>query len=534
MIQTLSGNVVDVFNKTINPATITIEDGIITNITPNNHSYTEYIIPGFIDAHVHIESSLMVPSVFASVAVKHGTVATVSDPHEIANVLGVPGVNFMIEDGKRVPFHFFFGAPSCVPATIFETAGAAIHAAEVMQLLEKDEIVYLAEMMNYPGVIAKDEEVMRKIAAAQFFGKPVDGHAPGLRGDQMKAYFDAGITTDHECFTLEEALEKLEHGVKVIIREGSAARNFDALIPAIKNFSAQLMFCSDDKHPDSFEHGHINTLCKRAVALGYNIFDVLQVACVNPVTHYKLPVGLLRVGDAADLIVVDNLREFNVQQTFIKGERVYHHGVVSFVTDASSTPNQFHVKPIQASALAYQPKHVEQVIVCNDGQLITNRIELPESALTPSAGIHKLVVINRYTQSTAACAYIKGFGLTTGAIASSVAHDSHNIIAVGCDDVMLSKAINQVINHQGGLSAVDEQTALVLPLPVAGLMSNASADEVTEAYKKLDAFAKLTLGSRLQAPFMSLSFMALLVIPELKLSDKGLFDGIQFSFVNQA
>lgn len=528
----ITSNIVDIPNRKIYGATITIVDGIIKSIIPTGETYSHYVLPGFIDAHVHIESSLLVPSEFARMAVTHGTVATVSDPHEIGNVLGVKGVEFMLDNAKQVPFHFFFGAPSCVPATVFETAGDVITSSDVKQLLQREDIWYLAEMMNFPGVWNADAEVMSKIAYAKQFGKPVDGHAPGLTGDLMKQYFDAGITTDHECFGYEEALGKIQHGVQVLIREGSAARNFEALIPLMKDHSNQLMFCSDDKHPDSLLLGHINQLVIRAIAKGYDLFDVLQAACINPVKHYKLPVGQLNIGDAADFIVVNNLKTFDHVRTYIKGEQVAENGKSLIKSVAVIPQNKFAVTPITADVLAYVSSDIEQVIECVDGELITNKLWIPAADCIPSNDILKLVVVNRYVQAPIAKCYIKNFGFTEGAIASSVAHDSHNIIAVGVDDESICKAINLVIHSKGGLSAVSRSGENCLPLPVAGLMSAGDAWEVAALYTQLDEQSK-QMGSTLRAPFMSLSFMALLVIPHLKLSDKGLFDGDSFSYINK-
>lgn len=530
----IRANFVDVFHRKIFPAEVHVANGVIVQINPIEVPAEHYILPGFVDAHVHIESSLMVPSQFATMAVQHGTVATVSDPHEIANVLGVDGVKYMIEEGKTVPFKFFFGAPSCVPATNFETAGAVIGVDEVKELLSMPEVKYLTEMMNYPGVLFDDADVWAKINAAHQVNKVVDGHAPGLRGDELKKYLSAGITTDHECFTLDEALEKLDLGMKVLIREGSAARNFNDLIPALHQYPQHIMFCSDDKHPDSLLEGHINLLCKRAIELGYSLFDVLRAACVHPVLHYQLPVGLLRIGEPADFILVNNLTDFKVIKTVVNGIAVFENGEVLFDPQPAQAPNQFNIQPIISNDLSYEPEHEEQVIVCYDGQLITGKETVAAHALTSQNHIHKIVVVNRYAPAKVAVAYVKNFGLTKGAIASSVAHDSHNIVAVGCDDESLCLAINEVIKHKGGLSATDGKNVWCLPLPVAGLMSNEPAPVVTEKYIAIDKVVKEKLGSGLRAPFMSLSFMALLVIPHLKLSDLGLFDGDGFTFIRRA
>ena len=527
----IRANLVDIASATIFGAEVSIENGIIHAITPTNQTYTQYILPGFIDAHVHIESSLLVPSEFARMAVLHGTVATVSDPHEIANVCGLAGVEFMMQNGKQVPFHFFFGAPGCVPATPFETAGACLSAADVEALLKRDDIRYLSEMMNFPGVLQDDAEVLRKIAAAHELGKPIDGHAPGLRGDALKKYLAAGISTDHECFTLEEAEEKLKLGMKVLIREGSAARNFDALIPLLDAYHEQLMFCSDDKHPDSLALGHINQLVARALAAGCNFFKTLQVACINPVLHYQLPVGLLQVGHPADFILTSDIKNFTVDETYIRGNCVAKKGKTLIASVPVEPINHFSCSAKRVSDFVLQPKPQQEVMVCLDGQLITEKIWVQAANCVPEQDVLTIAVVNRYADAPVACSFIKNMGIKSGAFASSVAHDSHNIVVVGVDAESMCRAVNLLINATGGLSAVNAAEEMILPLPVAGLMSAADAWQVEQDYNRLDLMVK-QMGSGLRAPFMSLSFMALLVIPHLKLSDKGLFDGDTFTFVS--
>jgi len=535
----ISGQYVDILKKHIYPATITVHDGVIQSIESNIHAPLQYLVPGFIDAHVHIESSMLIPSAFAKLAVTHGTIGTISDPHEIANVCGMEGVQYMIDNGKKVAFHFFFGAPSCVPATIFETAGAAINSEEVSSLLNNPDIYYLSEMMNFPGVLFKDEEVMKKIAAAHKMGKPVDGHAPGLRGEDAKKYIEAGISTDHECFTLEEALDKLENGMKILIREGSAAKNFEALYELIKDHPSMVMLCSDDKHPDSLVEGHLNILCARAVAKGIDPLLVLRAACINPVDHYKLPTGKMQLGDAANFIVLEDLISFKVKQTYIKGELVAENGK-SFIKEVKEKViNTFNAVSIQEKDIEISLNEYPQengliaVIEANSGQLITNklwlspRLEEDKIISNTESDILKMVVYNRYYAAPPKIAFIKNFGFKNGAIASTVAHDSHNIIAVGVSDVDIVRAINLVINEQGGISCVNENETKVMGLPVAGLMSLKDPYEVAALYTAIDSMSK-SLGSSLDAPFMTLSFMALLVIPHLKLSDKGLFDADAF------
>jgi adenine deaminase len=539
---TITGNIVDIPSKNIFPAEVIVENGKIKAINHIEKPFDKadnFILPGFIDSHVHIESSMLVPSEFAKLAVAHGTVATVSDPHEIANVCGMKGVEFMIENGKQVPFKFYFGAPSCVPATDFETAGASLNAVDVDALLAKDEINYLSEMMNFPGVLHHDEEVEAKIMSAKNYNKPIDGHAPGLRRQDAKKYIETGISTDHECFTKEEALDKLQYGMKIIIREGSAAKNFEALIDLLHDYEDVMMFCSDDKHPDSLVKGHINELCKRAVTKNIDVFKVLKAACINPVRHYKMNVGLLDPGDAADFVIVKNLNDFEVIKTFINGTLVAENGVSKINAPTANVINNFNCNKKVVSDFRYKKKDVENITVIEalDGQLITNKIFIDpkiENEFYVSDvenDILKIAVVNRYKDAPVAIGFIKNFGLKKGAIGSSVAHDSHNIIAVGADDESICRAVNLIIENKGGISCVDDNNEMILSLPVAGLMSNEDGYSVAEKYTSIDQAAK-DLGSKLSAPFMTLSFMALLVIPHVKLSDLGLFDGDEFRLLN--
>lgn len=548
---------VDIYQRRIYPAKVSIQNNRIISIEPIDASMVTtngFLMPGFVDSHVHIESSMLIPSEFARIAVLHGTVGTVSDPHEIANVCGLEGVQFMINNGKQVPFKFNFGAPSCVPATVFETAGASLDSKDVEALLALDDIKYLSEMMNFPGVLHNDPEVMKKIAAAHRAGKPVDGHAPGLTGTLAKQYIEAGISTDHECFTIEEAVDKLSYGMKIIIREGSAAKNFEALAELIDDHPNMIMLCSDDKHPDSLVEGHINQLCARAVAKGLDVFNVLKAACINPIKHYNLNIGTLRVGDPADFIIVEDLTHFKVLQTYIDGEALLTIDSVSSASSATtrqsliqSVPaipiNQFTCAPVnEVDLLVPVASYPNQdglipVIEALDGQLITNKLYLQGTqsndcwVSNTADDILKMVVVNRYHMAPVAKSFIKNFGFRTGAIASTVAHDSHNIVAVGATDEAIAAAINAVIAAEGGISCVDgNNQTLVLPLPVAGLMSTEDGFVVAQKYTAIDAMAK-SLGSPLSAPFMTLSFMALLVIPHLKLSDKGIFDGDRFAFL---
>ncbi|MBR5378315.1 MAG: adenine deaminase [Bacteroidales bacterium] len=535
---TIGGQIVDLVNSRIFSGVVIVEDGKIKKIEEQPVGNTRYIMPGFVDAHVHIESSMLVPSEFARLATSHGTVATVSDPHEIANVLGKGGVRFMIENGKKVPFKFFFGAPSCVPSTAFETSGFTLDSNDIEELMASPDIYYLSEVMNYPGVINEDPELMRKIDAAKKYHKPIDGHAPAVTGIDLQKYIGAGITTDHECFTLAGALEKISLGMKILIREGSAAKNFEALIPLMATHPDKLMFCSDDKHPDELDDGHIDVLVRRAIDLGYDVIDVLKAASLNAVRHYNLPVGMLQQGDDADFIVVDDLRNPVARQTYIRGELVAENGVSNFKYVETETPNIFE-RPFLYSQDLFVPDKGKKikVIECFDGQIITKSIladpKVVDGGIVSDVenDILKMVVVNRYQPYTPAVAFIKGFGLKRGALASSVAHDSHNIVAVGVTDNDILHAVNLLIEHKGGVTAYCGTEMVAVPLPVAGLMSNEDGFEVAQAYKNADALAK-RLGSTLFAPFMTLAFMALLVIPELKLSDRGLFDVTKFELTS--
>ena len=538
----ITGRIVDCLKGAVFPGRIAFREGRIVSVEPLPESAATadlpFLMPGFVDAHIHIESSMLVPAAFARLAVVHGTVATVSDPHEIANVCGLVGVDFMVDNGRTVPFKFHFGAPSCVPATTFETAGAKLDSREVEELLDRPEILFLSEMMNFPGALHGDPEVLKKMEAARKRGKPVDGHAPGLRGEDLRRYISLGISTDHECFTREEALEKLEAGMKVIVREGSAARNFEALADLLHDHSDHMMFCSDDKHPDSLVEGHIDRLCARAVAKGVDVFKVVRAACINPVLHYGLNVGLLREGDPADFILVQDLIGFRVIETWIDGRCVAKDGRSLFPavdpgsadSTAARLPSDFHVDAPEGAPYGHP------VIEAYDGQLVTGKLDLPPLrsegrwVSDPERDILKIVVVNRYSEAPVAKAFIRNIGLKAGALASSVAHDSHNIVAVGVDDESLCRAVNLVIEHRGGVSCVVDERESVLPLPVGGLMSVDDGYRVAEAYTAIDRMAK-EAGSTLEAPFMTLSFMSLLVIPSLKLSDLGLFDGDAFRFL---
>ena len=535
----ISGNIVDVVARTITKGILHIEDGKIVRIEAAEEVNDQFIIPGFVDGHIHIESSMMLPAEFARYSLVHGTVACVCDPHEIANVCGVAGVDYMIENGKQSPMKFYFGAPSCVPSTQHETSGAVIDAEAVEKLLQRDDIYFLAEMMNFPGVIHKNKQVHLKLDAAKRIGKPIDGHAPEVSGEDLIAYAASGITSDHECMTIAEAEAKIELGMTIQIREGSAAKNFDDLLPLLTNYSDKIMFCSDDKHPDDLmKNGHVNSLARRAVAKGFDPVEVLRICSFNPIKHYKLDVGLLQVNDEADFVIVNNLTDFSVKATYIRGEKVSENGLPTYPRFVpTDLLNQFNAQKITAEQLRVTPiGNTLKVINVDDGQLFTTEIRCQQKIENENvvsdieADVLKLVVYNRYQPSEPAIGFIKNIGLKRGALASTVAHDSHNIVAVGTSDAEIVSAINQIIDSKGGILACHGTRTCLLPLPIGGTMSDDEGHIIAQRYEEIDAMAK-ELGSTLNAPFMTVAFMSLLVIPELKLGDRGLFDGRNFKFV---
>jgi adenine deaminase len=537
-ITEIAGNIVDVHTGEIYPGTLIISEGRISDISRENTDYETFIIPGFIDSHIHIESSMLTPSEFARISAVHGTVAAVCDPHEIANVLGIRGIDYMIEDARSVPVKFYFSAPSCVPATTLETSGDELSAQKIEELLKRDEILGLGEVMNFPGVINNDPEVMKKIESARKYKKVIDGHAPGLSGNDLKKYAHAGISTNHECLTAEEALENIGEGMIVQIREGSASAILSEMFPLINDHFERFMFCSDDRHPDDLMKAHINEMVKRSLEYGIDIIKVLRVASVNPVTHYGLDVGLLRIGDSADFLEVDNLKDMNILKTYIEGRLVAREGTTLISRRPSKILNNFatHEKSVGDFAIPSSEGRIN-VIVAIDGQLITERLitePRTEGGLVISdteRDILKIAVVNRYRDAPPAMGFVKNFGLKKGAIASSVAHDSHNIVAVGVTDEDIARAVNLIIGEKGGISAVSCDKNMILPLPIAGIMSDNTYETVALNYTAMDRFAK-AMGSKLTAPFMILSFMSLPVIPEIKITDRGLFDGETFRYID--
>ncbi len=538
--QVHTGQIIDLVQQRIFPGKVVSHLGVITSITPCTADEVDagFLLPGFVDSHIHIESSLLTPAGFARLAVSHGTVAAVCDPHEIANVLGAAGVLYMIEQGQRTPFHFFFGVPSCVPATIYETSGATLSAQQVGELLSDPRVTHLAEVMNFPGVLHGDPDLLGKLQAAKQRQLPIDGHAPGLFGEALREYVSHGISTDHECTTLEEARSKLLLGQKIQLREGSAAKNFRALMPLLREFPHSCMLCSDDLHPDDLLVGHINRQVKAALSEGVDLFSVLHAACRSPVLHYRLPVGQLQVGDRADFVRIRDLASLEVEETWLSGQAVYRRGELLLPHLPVPRPNHFVASPISAESLRVPSREGKlRVISVKDRQLLTDslvvspHVENGEVCSDVSHDVLKLVVKSRYDERPAQVAFVHGFGLTCGALATSVAHDSHNVIAVGTDDDSLLLAMNTVISNQGGLCVVGKQEQRFLPLPIAGLMSDREGSEVAAAYSELNRIAA-ACGCTLGAPLMTLSFLSLLVIPALKLSDRGLFDGNAFRFVD--
>ncbi len=533
-----SGIIVDPVARRQFPGTLVIDQGRIVEIHPDAAVKGPFILPGLIDSHIHIESSMLTPAAFAAKAVCHGTVAVVADPHEIANVLGVDGIDFMIGSGCQAPLKFYFGAPSCVPATGFENSGATLDAREVETLLRREDIFFLAEMMNFPGVIGRDPEVMAKLGAAAKMGKRVDGHAPGLHGDALATYAQAGISTDHESGTLEECYEKLALGMKILLRQGSSARDFEVLHPLITSHPARCMLCSDDLKPADLVRGHINLLVKEALILGHDLFDILQCACVNPVRHYRLDVGLLQKGDPADFIVVEDLECMEVRETWIDGEMASLSGQPLFSALQPMPVNRFNAAPIAAGQLQVRARGGRvKVIEVTDGQIVTGCGFHPLAAgaviveADPAADLLKILVQNRYRPAPPAIGFVRGFGLKRGAMASSIAHDSHNLIAIGSNDQDLARAVNLLRESCGGICFVQGEEERRMALPVAGLMGLGSCEEMAGNYSAIEQRVKEN-GCFLQTPFMTMAFLALPVIPALKITDLGLFDVERFELTD--
>jgi adenine deaminase len=530
------GQLVDIHKREIYPAGISISKERIENVERVTSAPDVYIMPGLIDSHIHIESSMITPGAFALTAVRHGTTGVVSDPHEIANVLGIEGVEFMINDAKKVPLNFYFGAPSCVPATSFESNGAVLDHKKICSLLSRKDIKYLSEMMNFPGVINGDEEVIRKLEFAKKAGKPIDGHAPGLTGEMLKKYVMAGISTDHECSNLNEAKEKILLGMKILIREGSAAKNLNSLKDLFLINPEMIMLCSDDLHPEMLQKGHINKLIAQLISEKYDLFDVIRSATINPSEHYNLNAGLLRKDDPADFILVDSLEKMNVQETYINGTKVFADGEVLFSYDEGNAINKFNCQIINEHDIKVKNNNGDiRMIIATDGQLLTREARVSSGSsefVTPdiNCDILKIVVKDRYRDLPASVGFIRGFGLKEGAFASSIAHDSHNIISIGTNDKDIVSSINEIIKLQGGLSVSSGKKINSLQLNIGGIVTTRTCKEIAVEYDKLNQLVT-SIGCTMKAPFMTLSFMALLVIPDLKIGDQGLFDVKKFERV---
>ncbi len=531
MASVVKGYIVDIHCREIFKGSVEVENGVISRMNRHDTPEEVYILPGFVDSHVHIESSMLTPSHFASLAAAHGTVAVVADPHEIANVCGIEGIEYMIEEGRDAPLKIFYTVPSCVPATPFENAGARLGVKEVESLIARTEFVALGEMMNYPGVLHEDPEVMGKIQATLRCGKPVDGHAPMLSGEWLEKYIAAGISTDHEACTLSEAEEKIRKGMKIQIREGSSAKDFAALMPLLAACPDRVMFSRDDWKAVNLLDSHIDGMVRQALSAGYDLFNVLRAASLNPVEHYNLPVGLLRLGDCADFIVVDNLTDLHVEEVWSNGARV---NTGKWKEASPRIINSFEADEITPSQLGLRYEEGVQIPVIGvaDGSIVTRKesaIYIPSSFAAQD--VCKVVVLNRYAaKSCPAVSFVRGMGLREGAIASSVAHDSHNIVAVGTSDEYLASVINLLIRHKGGIAARNGEKMAFAALPVGGIMSTKTGEAFTKDYHAVEQLIA-RIGTSLSSPLMTLSFLCLPVIPELRLTDRGLFDVTSFSFL---
>ena len=551
------GRVLNIFTREITEAPVALLGSAIAGVGKGCSRGEEVldlgggvVIPGLIDAHIHIESTLLLPAHFAAAVLPHGTAAVISDPHEIANVLGEAGVAFFMEAAENLPVDIYFMAPSCVPSTDMETAGGDLAPEQVERLLDHPRVLGLAEMMNFPGVINGDAAVAAKIAAAQRRNMPVDGHLPGVGGGELQAYIGAGISTDHECVSAAEALEKVSLGMKVIIREGSAARNLAALLPAVKTAgSRHFMLCSDDREAaELLSAGHMDEILRRAVALGCDPLDAVEMATLNPALHYGLSRrGAVAPGYRADLVVVDNLEDFKVKLVIKDGRVVAREGrltagLAHHPVDESVLETVRLQRPLQAADFEIRAAHgAMPVMGLLPGQIITEKLMLePLRSDTgavradPGRDLIKLAVVERHRRSgRVAAGLVKGLGLRRGAIASSVAHDSHNIIAAGVEEAAMAAAVNELARAGGGFVAVDggSRVLSLLPLPVAGLISPEPAERVAAALEEVTCAAR-SLGAAPQNPFLTLSFLALPVIPHLKITDRGLFDVDAFSFIH--
>ena len=545
-----NAQVINVFGGEIIKDAIAISDGIIVGYGQYKAKNTidlkgRYVAPGFIDSHVHIESSMTCISEFAKAVLVHGTTAVAADPHEIANVLGAAGIEYMLKSAEQQPMNIYFTLPSCVPATDMETAGAHLTAEDLQPFFDREKIVALAEMMNFPGVIFRDADVLAKIESARLQKKPVDGHAPGLKEQALYAYIAAGIQSDHECTTAQEAKEKLMAGMYIMVREGTGAKNLQALLPVINaKTSRRMMWCTDDRHPhDLIEDGHIDSIVREAIASGLDPMIAIQMATLNPAEYFGLShLGAIAPGKQADLVVFSDIKKPVIDQVYYRGVLTAENGRIQddirFPAAATVPPSiQVELPNIDFSIPA--EKNRVRVIEIVAGQLITHeRIEKAavknnEAVSDVSRDLLKIAVVERHKGTgSIGKAFVKGFGIQRGALASSVAHDSHNIIIVGATDEDMQAALKAVVQMGGGLAAVLDQKILAeLALPVAGLMS---LEPVRSVRDQLDRLIQSSheMGAELKDPFMMLSFLALPVIPELKLTDRGLIDVNKFEVVS--
>ncbi len=526
----IKGNILNIYTDEIYPGEIEIEKGVIQSIREVSSFFNEIIVPGFIDSHIHIESSKLTPSRFAEIALKHGTTSVVADPHEIANVMGLEGIEYMLNDARNSPLKFNFAAPSCVPTTEYETAGATIDSNVIDDLLRKDEFVSLGEVMDYNGVIEGKEDLIAKIESAKKHKKPIDGHAPLVTGEDLQKYVKYGIDTDHECTSKREAAEKRRMGVKIMIREGSESHMLEELLHSDADF-----IVSDDICAEDLIDGHIDKLLRKAVSLGMDAFEALKLVTINPAKHYNLNVGSITPGKQADLVFIDNLEDFNVKRVIVDGNTIYKKQKLLYRANPMPVKTTLKITPKTAEDFdvkAQDENHKSatvNVINVEDNTIIsshdTAKLSIDRNTVIPSVfeDILKISVIERYGGNTIANGFVHGFNIKNGAIASSVSHDSHNIIAVGTNSQYIAEATNKIIENKGGLVAMSNKEMIDLPLPIAGLMSDKSANVVSKVSSSLNELVS-SMGCTLSSPYTTLSFLALPVVPSIKITNKGLFD----------
>lgn len=534
----IKGNILNVFTDEIYPGEIKINNGIIESIREVDQYFPDIIVPGFIDSHIHIESSRLTPSRFAEVALRHGTTAVVCDPHEIGNVMGLEGIEYMVNDAKYAPLKFFFTAPSCVPATNYETNGATISADIIDSLLRRDEFVALSEVMNYTGVVNGDKDLIDKINVAKKYNKKIDGHAPLLTGPDLQKYVKYGISTEHECVTKAEALEKKRLGLKIMIREGSESHMLEKLVNTPTDF-----IVTDDLEPDDLVKGHMNIRLRKAVDLGMDPFEAIRKVTLNPAEHYGLNCGSISPGKSADLVFIDNLDDFRVKRVVVNGNTIFKKQKLLYRAKPLPLDSTLHINhknaedfdlkannPNKKSANVNVIRVIPESIVTKKS---TAKLTIDRGKIIPSVfeDILKISVVERYGGNTISNAFISGFGLKNGAIASSVSHDSHNLIVIGTNSEYMAEATNKIIDNNGGIVAISNQEQIELPLPIAGLMSDRSVLEVAKQTEALNDLVN-RMGCPLENPFTIMSFMALPVVDEIKITNKGLFDVSENKFID--